>query len=115
MLVELLVAGAILSIAAAVILGSMSASARAMKRAELRSRAVNLLQRKAGEVESDGLSHSDSGDFAGRAPGFSWSAEPDLNDCDADLCRVTVTVKWNERGAGGEVHLVTMASRNRSL
>ena len=114
LLVELLIAGAILAVAAAVILGSITASARAMKHAEMRSRAVSLLQQKSGEVESAGLPRSVSGDFGSRAPGFSWSAEPRLNDCGDNVCPATVTVSWTEHGVEHEVALATMASRKRN-
>ena len=99
MLLEMIIASAILAIAASIALGAISSSLRAGRSAENITRATLLLQETASTLRADGLPVAREGDFGGRAPGFTWTAKPVSSECAPDdFCPAEISVMWKERG-----------------
>ena len=107
MLVELLLAASVLAVTAAVVLGLFSASFRAMGASEKRTRGIQHLEAVAAALHTDGVS-APASDRIGDT-GFSWTADPAAGSCEHELCPVTVTVHWQERGKEQSVSATTFA------
>lgn len=113
LLAEMILAMAVLSVAAAVVLSSFSSSLRAAKASENVTRATMLLQEVAANAQKDGLDKDERGDFGKRAPDFTWKSAQARSDCVSAMCPATLSVEWFERGRTNRVAITILAPKKR--
>jgi len=115
-LLEIIVAAAILAGGLLVVLRSLSEAARAEAALEKRSAALILLREKIIDLGKPALEggaasrtavNISGGDFEERAPGYSWSAEP-VDDPDLKGAWALVKVTWTHAGRVQSVEARTL-------